>query len=84
MLIEAAFQACGYRDLHYAKKMTLPDSIGQVRVRIGPTPDMDTLFVHAKFKGMDKDGKSVYDAAVFDEQNALWVELKDYRMVRVG
>ncbi len=83
MLIEAAFQACGYRDLHYSKRMTLPDSIGRVRVRTGETPK-GTLFVGVRYKGADSDGKSVYDASVFDEQGALWVYLEDYRMVPIN
>jgi hypothetical protein len=84
MLIEAAFQACGYRDLHYLKKMTLPDSIGRVRVRAGETPEKTAMFVHASYKGVDNDGKSVYDASVFDEKGKLWVELEDYRMVAIS
>src|SRR5581483_4005082 len=83
MLIEAAFQACGYRDHHFAKRMTLPDSIGRVRVRAGGRPDWKGLFVTLRFKG-ESEGKSVYDAKVIDAKGVVWVELEDYRMVPVS
>ncbi|NLO92117.1 MAG: SDR family NAD(P)-dependent oxidoreductase [Elusimicrobia bacterium] len=80
LLIEAAFQACGYRDLHIAKKMTLPDAIGKVHIfNRGDQPD--TLGIWSVFKGKDDNGYSIYDAFVFDQRGRLWVELEDYKMV---
>ncbi|HOX23901.1 MAG TPA: polyketide synthase dehydratase domain-containing protein, partial [Elusimicrobiales bacterium] len=80
LLIEAAFQACGYRDLHVAKTMTLPDAIRRVHVfSHGPQPD--TLNIWSVFKGKDEKGYSVYDAFVFDQRGRLWIELEDYKMV---
>jgi len=64
--------------------MTLPDSIGRVRVRAGETAGNGPMYVNVRYKGPDKDGKSVYDASVFDEKGQLWVELVDYRMVPVN
>ena len=82
LLIEAAFQACGYRDLHYAKKMTLPDSIGQVRVFDLGTPP-EELFIHVRYKGKEGANKSVYDATVVDAGGKVWVALEDYRMIQI-
>ncbi|MFH2201859.1 MAG: SDR family NAD(P)-dependent oxidoreductase [Elusimicrobiota bacterium] len=82
LLIEAAFQACGYRDLHFAKKMSLPDSVGRVQVfRDGPAPDI--LYIHVRFKGAGGENKSLYDAFVFDERQDLWAAIEDYRMIFV-
>ena len=83
MLIEAAFQACGYRDLHYTKKMTLPDSIGKVQVFRRDTPP-DTLYVQVLYKGTENGQKSVFDARVIDAQGRTWITLEDYRMVFVS
>ena len=82
MLIEAAFQACGYRDLHFTKRMTLPDSIGKVRVFKTETPPQ-RLEVRVRFKGTEGD-KSVYDAAVVDKDGTVWIALEDYRMIRIS
>jgi malonyl CoA-acyl carrier protein transacylase len=82
MLIEAAFQACGYRDLHFTKKMTLPDSVGKVRVFKTEAPP-ERLEVRVRFKGTEGD-KSVYDAAVVGENGEVWIALEDYRMIRVS
>ncbi|MBI3550747.1 MAG: SDR family NAD(P)-dependent oxidoreductase [Elusimicrobia bacterium] len=84
MLIEAAFQACGYRDLHFSKKMTLPDSIGAVQVFGGAIDKPKAPRIYVRYKGADKDGKSVYDAYVFEANGRLWVELTDYKMIAVS
>ncbi|MBI4423934.1 MAG: SDR family NAD(P)-dependent oxidoreductase, partial [Elusimicrobia bacterium] len=83
MLIEAAFQACGFRDLKYGKRMTLPDSIGRVRVLPRADAEPERLFVYAVYKGPEGDHKSVYDAYVFDERHRVWAQLTDYRMIAV-
>ena len=82
MLIEAAFQACGYRDLHFTKAMTLPDSVGKVRVFKTGTPP-ERLQIQVQYKGSEGD-KSVYDAAVVDSDGNVWIALEDYRMIRVS
>jgi NAD(P)-dependent dehydrogenase (short-subunit alcohol dehydrogenase family)/acyl carrier protein len=79
MIIEAAFQTCGYRDLRLVKRVTLPDRVAKVAV----SPDEDApqkLYVWAKFKKTEEN-KSVYDAYVFDDGRKLWVILKDYYMI---
>jgi hypothetical protein len=82
LLIEAAFQACGYRDLHVAKKMTLPDAAARVAVlQEGTAPEF--LFVQAKYLGADEEGRSLYDAVVYDIEGTPWVELQGYRMIPV-
>jgi hypothetical protein len=83
MLIEAAFQACGYRDLRYAKRMTLPDSIGRVLVfETGQTPT--ELLVWTRYKGAAGSAKSVYDAYVYEPSGRLWLALENYRMIAVS
>jgi hypothetical protein len=83
MLIEAAFQACGYRDLHYTKRMTLPDSIGRVTVLETGEPPKE-LLVWTRYKGAAGNEKSVYDAYVYDASGKLWVALENYRMIAVS
>jgi malonyl CoA-acyl carrier protein transacylase len=78
LILEAAFQTCGYRDLHYDKRMTLPDSIGAVRVHASGSKG---LFVEARYKGRDAQGRSVYDAFVVDADGKLAAELQDYKMI---
>jgi hypothetical protein len=80
LILEAAFQTCGYRDLHYDKRMTLPDSIGAVRVHKKAEGD---LYVQARYKGRDARGRSVYDAFVTDAEGRLAAELQDYKMIGV-
>jgi len=82
LLVEAAFQTCGYRDLHFEKRTTLPDSVGAVLV--WPSKADGELFVDARFKGKDPSGKSVYDAFVVRSDGTLAAELQDYKMVPVG
>ncbi len=84
LLTEAAFQACGYRDLHFSKKMTLPDSIGRIRLLPHDKEAPRRLFVRVWYKGAEEGQKSVYDAVVFDEEGRAWVELQDYRMIAVS
>ena len=80
MLIEAAFQTCGYRDLAVDNRMTLPDSIGKIAILSKDEPPRK-LYILGVFTGQNIEGKSVYDAFVFDEQGKLWLELGDYQMI---
>ncbi len=80
MLIEAAFQTCGYRDLALENRMTLPDSIGKVYIH-GKGQAPHTLYMLGVFTGRNIEGKSIYDAFVFDEKGKLWIELSDYQMI---
>ncbi|MDR1684603.1 MAG: polyketide synthase dehydratase domain-containing protein, partial [Elusimicrobiota bacterium] len=80
MLIEAAFQTCGWRDLAVDGRMTLPDSIGKIYINTkGDAPQK--LYILGVFTGQNIEGKSVYDAFVFDEKGKLWIELADYQMI---
>ena len=80
LLIEAAFQTCGYRDVLVENKITLPDYIGSLWLNLTDKPK-DNLFVLAKYTGKNIEGKSLYNTFVFDENGKLWVELQDYQMV---
>lgn len=77
LLVEAAFQACGYRDLSVDNRMNLPDSIGQYIVH-GKGKAPESLYLYGVYKGLSIEGKSIYDAYVFDEDMNLWIELSDY------
>ncbi|MCX5783448.1 MAG: polyketide synthase dehydratase domain-containing protein, partial [Elusimicrobia bacterium] len=80
LIIESAFQACGLRDITVDKAMALPDAIKRVCVNVsGAAPE--ELNIWCIFKGKDRDGKSLYDAFVFDEKGQIWVELNDYRTI---
>ena len=80
LLIEAAFQTSGYRDILVENKITLPDYIGALWLNLTDKPK-DNLFVLSKYTGKNIEGKSIYNAFVFDENGKLWVELKDFQMI---
>ncbi len=80
MVVEAAFQACGYRDIHFERKMTLPDSVGRVTVYPYEN-EPDILYLKTVYKGRDGEGRSVYDAFAFDEAHNLVAEVRDYLMI---
>ena len=80
MLIEAAFQCCGFRDMAIDNKMTLPDAISEVAVFKRDIPPAK-LYLYGRFKGVTADGKSLHDAYVFDEKGTLWVELHGYQAI---
>ncbi|MBR4508340.1 MAG: SDR family NAD(P)-dependent oxidoreductase [Elusimicrobiaceae bacterium] len=80
LLIEAAFQTSGYRDVLVENRITLPDYIGSLWLNLTDKPK-DNLFVLAKYTGKNIEGKSLYNTFVFDENGKLWVELQDYQMV---
>ncbi|TBR25256.1 SDR family NAD(P)-dependent oxidoreductase, partial [bacterium] len=87
MLIEAAFQTCGYRDLHVRKKMTLPDSIESVRVYDAAKAPKE-LLVYARWRGPVDGGdgadRSLYDACVLGRDGKVWATLTGYRMIAVS
>ena len=80
MLIEAAFQCCGFRDMDIDQKMTLPDAIKELAVFKRDVPPAQ-LYLYGRFKGLTADGKSLHDAYVFDAQGNLWVELHGYQAI---
>ncbi len=80
MLIEAAFQCCGFEDMTVARKMTLPDGIGEVAVLNNQLPPA-RLYLYGVNKGTTADGKTLHDAYVFDAQGNVWVEIHGYRAI---
>ena len=80
MLIEAAFQCCGFRDMAIDNKMTLPDGIKEVAVFKRQTPPQK-LYLYGRFKGLTADGKTLHDAYVFDEKGDVWVEFHGYQAI---
>ena len=80
MLIEAAFQCCGFQDMTVARKMTLPDGISEVAVLNNQVPPAQ-LFLYGVNKGTTADGKTLHDAYVFDAQGNVWVEIHGYQAI---
>ncbi|OGS62814.1 MAG: hypothetical protein A3J79_09595 [Elusimicrobia bacterium RIFOXYB2_FULL_62_6] len=80
MVIEGMFQACGWRDIHFDRRLTLPDAIGSVIV-YDNGPDPDRLFLYAKYKGMNEEGRTRFDAWAYDSEMRPVAELKDYLMI---
>jgi len=80
MLIEAAFQCCGFRDMAIDNKMTLPDGIKEIAVFHREVPPQQ-LYLYGRFKGLTADGKTLHDAYVFDEKGNVWVEIHGYQAI---
>ena len=80
MLIEAAFQCCGFQDMAIAHKMTLPDGIAEVAVLNNQLPPA-RLYLYGVNKGTTADGKTLHDAYVFDAQGNVWVEIHGYQAI---
>ncbi|MEF3279981.1 MAG: SDR family NAD(P)-dependent oxidoreductase, partial [Elusimicrobiota bacterium] len=83
LVIEAMFQACGWRDLYNDNKMTLPDFIESVLIKDNKT-DPDKLFVYSIFKGLNEYGRSVYDAWAFDESGQIFAQIINYVMIPIN
>ena len=80
MLIEAAFQCCGFQDMTIEHKMTLPDGIAELAVfkrEIAPAK----LYLYGVSRGTTVDGKTLHDAYVFDEAGEVWVEVHGYQAI---
>ena len=80
MLIEAAFQCCGFQDMTIQHRVTLPDAIDEVAVLKNQVPPAK-LYLYGVSRGLTADGKTLHDAYVFDETGALWVEVRGYRAI---
>ncbi len=80
MLIEAAFQCCGFQDMSVAHKMTLPDGIAEVAVLNNQLPPA-RLYLYGVNKGTTADGKTLHDAYVYDAQGNVWVEIHGYQAI---
>jgi len=80
MLIEAAFQCCGFQDMSVEHKMTLPDGIAEVAVFNRQIPPA-RLYLYGVNRGNTADGKTLHDAYVFDAQGSVWVEIHGYQAI---
>ncbi|WP_158093791.1 type I polyketide synthase [Candidatus Avelusimicrobium gallicola] len=80
MLIEAAFQCCGFQDMSIEHKMTLPDGIAEVAVLKKELPPAQ-LYLYGVSRGNTADGKTLHDAYVFDAQGEVWVEIHGYQAI---
>ncbi len=80
MVLEALFQTCGWRDIHFSRKIMLPDAVGRALV-YDNGPDPDRLYTYGIYKGETEDGKTRYDAYAFDSEMRPVAELKDYLMI---
>lgn len=81
LLTEAMFQACAYRDYAVEGYATLPEYISRIRFyHQGQTPPKE-LYVYAKYNDKTIEGKSSFDAFVFDKKLDLWAEIKDLQTI---
>ena len=80
MLIEAAFQCCGFQDMTQERKMTLPDGIREVAVFKNQVPPAQ-LYLYGVNGGYTADGKTLHDAYVFDDKGEVWVEFHGYQAI---
>ena len=80
MLVEAAFQCCGFQDMTLEHKMTLPDGIDEVAVFKNQVPPAK-LYLYGVSRGYSADGKTLHDAYVFDDNGEVWVEFHGYRAI---
>ncbi len=80
MVLEALFQTCGWRDIHFSRKIMLPDAVGRALV-YDNGQDPDRLYTYGVYKGETEDGKTRYDAYAFDSEMRPVAELKDYLMI---
>ena len=80
MLIEAAFQCCGFQDMSVEHKMTLPDGIAEVAVLKNQVPPAQ-LYLYGVNRGNTADGKTLHDAYVFDANGDVWVEIHGYQAI---
>lgn len=80
MLIEAAFQCCGFQDMTVERKMTLPDGIAEIAVFKREIPPAK-LYLYGVNRGNTVDGKTLHDAYVFDDQGNVWTEIHGYQAI---
>ena len=67
LLTEAMFQACAYRDYAVEGYATLPEYISKIRFyHQGQKPPKE-LYVYAKYNDKTIEGKSSFDAFIFDK-----------------
>lgn len=81
LLTEAMFQACAYRDYAVEGYATLPEYISKIRFyHQGQKPPKE-LYVYAKYNDKTIEGKSSFDAFIFDKNLDLWAEVKDLQTI---
>ena len=81
LLTEAMFQACAYRDYAVEGYATLPEYISKVRFYHQGQKTPKELYVYAKYNDKTIEGKSSFDAFIFDKSLNLWVEMKDLQTI---
>ena len=81
LLTEAMFQACAYRDYAVEGYATLPEYISKIRFYHQGQKPPEELYVYAKYIDKTIEGKSSFDAFIFDENLDLWAEIKDLQTI---
>ena len=81
LLTEAMFQACGYRDYAVEGYATLPEYISKIRFYNQDKKAPKELYVYAKYNDKTIEGKSSFDAFIFDKNLDLWAEVKDLQTI---
>ncbi len=81
LLTEAMFHACAYRDYAVEGYATLPEYISKIHFyHQGQKPPKE-LYVYAKYNDKTIEGKSSFDAFIFDKNLDLWAEIKDLQTI---
>ncbi len=81
LLTEAMFQACGYRDYAVEGYATLPDYISKIHFYHQGEQAPKELYVYAKYNDKTIEGKSSFDAFIFDKNLDLWAEMQDIQTI---
>ncbi|MBO7605215.1 MAG: polyketide synthase dehydratase domain-containing protein, partial [Elusimicrobiaceae bacterium] len=81
LLTEAMFQACAYRDYAVEGYATLPEYISKIRFYHQGQKTPKDLYVYAKYNDKTIEGKSSFDAFIFDKNLDLWAEVKDFQTI---
>lgn len=81
LLLEAMFQTCAYRDYAVEGYATLPEYISKLRFYHQGQQVPQELYVYAKYNDKTIEGKSSFDAYVFDKNFDLWAEIKDLQTI---
>ncbi len=81
LLTEAMFQTCGYRDYAVEGYATLPDYISKIHFYHQGEQAPKELYVYAKYNDKTIEGKSSFDAFIFDKNLDLWAEMQDIQTI---
>ena len=77
LFTEAMFQACAYRDYAVEGHATFPEYISKIKFYRQEQAKPQQLYVYAKYNDKTIEGKSSFDAFIFDKDFNLWAEIQN-------